>query len=186
MTRSILLALLVTVNIQAQEPPRPRLAASADTNSAADYIAWGSAKLRSAPDSAAAAFYWAARIDPASGDAFYSRWVAMQLADPGRAWNHLRRDKSVLQSADVQRIDSIELRALELGPLGYRTLDANLVAIAASHQAPQTATTREPLAITGAAPPPGMEGFARNPAAAGGGPPPPAPKADLALLACAD
>lgn len=127
----------------AQAPPRPKVPASADTNDAEVYLAWGRSRLPKSPKDAAAAFYWASRIEPGRASAYYARWVALQLADPSRFEAHYERKKSTLASAEIQAIDSLELRALELSPLEFRDLDLLLVPIV-YNGAPQTATTADP------------------------------------------
>jgi len=131
----------------AQSPPRPKLPASADTNDADAYLAWGKSKLQKSPADAAAAFYWATRLEPGRAGAYYGRWVALQLADPSRFTAHYERKKSALESPAVQAIDSIQLRALELGPLDYRDLDGMLVGIV--YRPSGTTSTRERLGTFG-------------------------------------
>ena len=124
MRRSLTLAPFIavcTIAAAAQSPPaRPALPATADTNDVEAYLAWGKSKLQKSPADAAAAFYWATRIDPSRPGAYYARWVALQLADKSRFAAHYERKKSTLQSPEVQAIDSIHLRFIELAPLEFR------------------------------------------------------------------
>src|SRR5215472_383893 len=122
------LAMLASTVAAAQEvPKRPPLAADADTNDAASYVAWGVTHLDSFPAQAADAFYWAARIDPSSGEALYARWVAAQLVVPKKINDHVAREAAAMRSADVRRTDSIEWRALMRDPLVFRALDGALI-----------------------------------------------------------
>lgn len=61
---------------------RPRLRDVADTNDAQAYYDLGLSIIERDPGQAAAAFYWAARINPAWGDPLYARRAALQI---GRA-----------------------------------------------------------------------------------------------------
>jgi hypothetical protein len=56
-----------------KEPRRPKLPAGADTNSARTYYDFALGQLRSSPDKAADALYWATRLEPMWADAFYAR-----------------------------------------------------------------------------------------------------------------
>lgn len=110
------------------EVRRPRLAAQADTNDALAYLELGMTSVAEEPEIAAAAFYWASRLDPSSPGALYGRKVALlirqprllnQYIDGGRAARDNRRT--------LLAIDSLQLRALHLDPLMYRMLDRTLI-----------------------------------------------------------
>jgi Tfp pilus assembly protein PilF len=136
MRRSLLIFVLgfalVTTSggIQAQkpknEPRRPRLDAGADTNDSRAYYAFGLEKLEHDPEAAADAFYWAARIDPTSADAFYARRCALLLEDRYRFQRYFEEDRRTLQSSEVKRIDSLYLYSLTINPFLYRKLDIRL------------------------------------------------------------
>ena len=102
------------------EPKRPNLGANADTNDANAYYQWGVARLDTYPRDAAAAFYWATRINPAWAEAFYARWVATHLSDPQRYMYYESGDKATLRSDEIKQIDSLYLRALTLNPYLYQ------------------------------------------------------------------
>src|SRR5215510_1330662 len=80
-----LLSLCVVVasaaGAQQKEPKRPKLDAQADTNDAAAYYYFATARLRTDPQKAADALYWATRLDPAWADAYYARRIALLLSD---------------------------------------------------------------------------------------------------------
>ena len=108
-------------------PPRPRLPASADTNDAAAYIQWANTVIAHTPDSAAAAFYWASRLDPWRADAYYGRSVALLLTcaahpeityydAPSLPTRRLRPDRQ-------QVIDSLDALSMERDPFLLRYLD---------------------------------------------------------------
>ena len=65
----------------AARPPRPALEPGQDTNSADAYYALGVSQLPDHPKLAGDAFFWATRIDPSNGAAWYGRWAA-HLLDP--------------------------------------------------------------------------------------------------------
>ncbi len=104
-------------------PQRPQLGADADTNDAAAYYAFGVLRLRQRPEEAAAAFYWAARLDPSSPDAFYARRAALLMSDPYRLVKYQEGDRSTIRSVEVRRIDSLQLRAMMLDPFFVRRHD---------------------------------------------------------------
>ena len=100
--------------------PRPRLVAGADTNEAINYLLAGEGRLRDDPAFAAAAGYWAERIDPGSARASMLRWQATWLSSPDLV-RRLYRDpgralKDSATRAAVERIDSLYLRALLRDP----------------------------------------------------------------------
>ena len=121
----------------AQEAPkRPKLpGARADTNDATAYVLYGTSKLESDPWEAADALYWATRIDPTSAVAFYARWVALQVQDPGHL-DHLARSNDPADRRALLAIDSLNARALMLDPFLWRYLERKrfeLVAIRSVH-----------------------------------------------------
>lgn len=110
------------------EPRRPRLDASADTNDSHVYYDYGLQKLERDPEEAADAFYWAARIDPTSADAFYARRCALLLSDKYRFQKYFEEDRRTLQSNEIKRIDSLYFYSLTINPFLYRKLDVRLFA----------------------------------------------------------
>ena len=108
------------------EPKRPRLSAGLDSNNARSYYDLGLEQLDRDPEQAADAFYWAARIDPTSADAYYGRRCALLLADKWRFQKYIEEDRRTLQSSEVKRIDSLYLYSLTINPFLYRKLDVHL------------------------------------------------------------
>ncbi|HEX8693310.1 MAG TPA: hypothetical protein VF746_12865 [Longimicrobium sp.] len=108
-------------------PPRPALFASADTNSAATYYIWGSQNLERDPARAAAAFYWAYRLNPRWADALYARRVALHLADPSRLVRYMDRVRGTVRNPEVMAIDSLHLRALTIDPFLVGKFDRILI-----------------------------------------------------------
>jgi tetratricopeptide (TPR) repeat protein len=134
LARSLLAASLIGVGplslLQAQTgkvPKRPDLGGDADTNFAPAYYTYGVSKLERDPDRAAAAFYWAARIDPAWAQPLYARRVALFLADPRLLVGYMNGNRRYIESKEARSIDSLELRALTLNPFLPRDLDKQLI-----------------------------------------------------------
>ena len=77
-----------TVTARAQRvhavPARPALWAGADTNSPGAYYMMGVQQLERDARTAAAAFFWAERLNPGLPDALYGRYVALLITDPHR------------------------------------------------------------------------------------------------------
>jgi len=107
-------------------PPRPTLYAEADTNSAMSYYLHGTQNLQRDPRTAAAAFYWAERLNPGWPDALYGRRVALLMTDNRRLVGYMLGERSVLRNREVQAIDSLYLRALLAEPFLIHKLDRRM------------------------------------------------------------
>jgi len=124
---SVLAVAPLVATAQSQdEPKRPRLPTTADTNEAHAYYDFGLGHLRKRPAIAADAFYWATRLSPTSGEAFYARRVALLLTDRRRLVRYWNGEQNTVRNAEIQRIDSLYLRALTLNPFLYEKLDQHL------------------------------------------------------------
>ena len=124
--RSTLLSMVFfasTSVLTAQAPPLPQLGPDADPRDARAYYNHGIEQVVLHPDSAAAAFYWASRLDPAWAEPWYARWAALHLSDMDRLYEYAREDEDVITSPEVIAIDSLYFRALQLDPFFYRILD---------------------------------------------------------------
>ena len=106
-------------------PARPRLDPGADTNSAMAYHQFGVRRLRQNPREAAAAFYWASRLNPESSSHLYGRWIAMVIAQPELLNTSRRGDGR--RAAEARALDSLRNRSLMLDPFLHRNLDDQLV-----------------------------------------------------------
>lgn len=102
---------------------RPKLSASADTNDALAYLEHGMSVLEEQPARAAQAFYWAARLDPGSANAIYALRVAKLMRRPADLRNYMSGNRRARERADFRALDSLQLRALHLDPLLFRSLD---------------------------------------------------------------
>jgi tetratricopeptide (TPR) repeat protein len=108
------------------EVPRPK-GAIADTNDAQAYFAYGVRRFESDPEVAAAAFYWAARLDPGFADAWYARRTALLMKDEGLRRTFVNGGRNARDSKQLRALDSLYLRALNLNPLLYRRFDKRLL-----------------------------------------------------------
>ena len=126
MRRSLLVlsALCLTATAAAAQkvPKRPELFAGADTNSWFTYYQAGLSNLRRRPDLAADDFYWAARLNPGAPEPLYAGWVAYWKRQPDRFWDYLAGKRYVVESKEVQHIDSLRLKALQRNPMMYQGL----------------------------------------------------------------
>src|SRR4051795_370054 len=86
---------------------RPKLPAGADTNDAAAYFAFGRQSFAQDPEAAAAAFYWAARINPAWGEPLYARRAALLMQNGRLLKQVMEGNKRALESDEVRRLDSL-------------------------------------------------------------------------------
>jgi tetratricopeptide (TPR) repeat protein len=105
-------------------PARPPLPAGTDTNDATAYYSFGTSAIYAKPDSAAAAFYWATRLDPWRADAYYARSVALlrSLMAPWRGteiWTPKRKPRA----NEMAVIDSLNRVAYDLNPFIDRRYD---------------------------------------------------------------
>jgi tetratricopeptide (TPR) repeat protein len=132
MRRLLMVAALVAavsepLTAQRLGPPedRPRLRDVTDTNDAQAYFARGIAAFENDPDGAAAAFYWSARINPASGEALYGRRAALLMKDHGLRSQMLNGYRK--PSPEMRRLDSLQFRALMLNPFLYRRFDRTMI-----------------------------------------------------------
>lgn len=105
-------------------PARPTLPPEADTNDATAYYIFGTSTIFAKPDTAAAAFYWATRLDPWHAEAYYARSVALlrSLMAPWHGtqiWTPTRRPRR----NEMEVIDSLNRVAYDLDPFIERGFD---------------------------------------------------------------
>lgn len=111
-----------------EEPKRPSMDATRDTNSGASYYRYGLSQLRSNPTRAAAAFYWATRLEPDMAEPWYGRWAALLLSeDPRVLGDYLAGKPYIAKSRDIQQIDSLRYQAMLREPLLHWGLDQVLL-----------------------------------------------------------
>jgi tetratricopeptide (TPR) repeat protein len=126
---ALLLALSLVSAARAQRvrvhdvPPRPSLWAGADTNSANAYYLTGLQNVERNPLMAAAAFYWAERLQPGWADALYGRRMALLMSEPTRLVDYIEGKGYVLRNPEVLAIDSLVLRANQRSPFLFTVLE---------------------------------------------------------------
>lgn len=118
-------ALLVAA-ADAQAPRRPKLEADQDTNDWGAYYDYGVRHLTRFPARAHAAFYWAARLAPWSGDPMYAQWVAFHLRDIGRFERYLDDDERVKTRPEVMQADSLASHAYLRNPFIHQAIEMAL------------------------------------------------------------
>lgn len=123
----LLVVLLLAAPLGAQrlgpEERRPKLAADADTNDAAAYLAHATRNIEDSPDVAAAAFYWAGRLDPSSAEALYGRRIALLMRKASDLSAYIVATRRARENKKFIAIDSLHWRALRLDPLLFRKHD---------------------------------------------------------------
>lgn len=125
---SVLLVLpLASLSSQRLGPPldRPKLA-GADTNDAHAYYDFGVSVFERDPETAAAAFYWAARIDPSWGEPLYARRASALMSNESLLKASVEGNRRTRESSVMRNLDSLQFRALMLSPFLYRQLDRTL------------------------------------------------------------
>jgi tetratricopeptide (TPR) repeat protein len=122
------LSLLQAQKDGAREPKRPILDPGRDSNSAAAYYYQGISLLPRRPKEAAAAFYWAIRLEPGWAEPRYARAVAILLSlDPRNLTDYFLRKGYVRKLPEVLQADSLDYQALLRNPLLDRRFDVMLV-----------------------------------------------------------
>lgn len=101
---------------QALPPDRPALPRGADRHDWEAYYDLGVKSLGTAPNTAAAAFYWASRLDPSRAEPLYARWIAFHRNDLRRYERYLRDERRVLEDTAVQAAEAFRERAFDRNP----------------------------------------------------------------------
>jgi tetratricopeptide (TPR) repeat protein len=126
-----LLALVLAPTLLAQKtaplPTRPGLGADADTNDSHSYYQLGVRTIDSKPEDAVRAFFWASKIDPASGEALYAmRAAALMQMTPTTLFDYYDYSNKK-RKPEFLALDSLLFRAYAINPFLYRSLDRALV-----------------------------------------------------------
>lgn len=131
LARCLIPAVTLGSTLFAQNAPgRPRLGGDADTNDAAAYFQWGLRRFESDPRRAGEAFYWAARLDPASQaapQALYARYAALLMGDTRRLVTYIQREERTLSAPGMLALDSLLYHAEMQDPFVHRGLDEPLL-----------------------------------------------------------
>lgn len=128
--RSVLLLALALVSapLAGQEPARPSLSRGADPNDWESYFAAGEARFVQFPAEAAAAFYWAARLDPTRAEPIFARWASFFAKDDGTWESYLNDEPFVMRRPATIANDSLITRAYYRNPFVHRGLEVGLYA----------------------------------------------------------
>lgn len=121
-------AVLPAVAAAQGEPARPGLSRGADANDWEAYFEHGERLFERTPTQAAAAFYWAARVDPTRAEPLFAQWATFFARDQGTWLAYLQEDQEILRRAAVISNDSLLLRAYRRNPFVHRGLEAALYA----------------------------------------------------------
>lgn len=107
-------------------PKKGRGGFVADSNDALALYDFGLQKFAVAPDVAAEAFYWAARINPAFAEALYGRRAALLAGNTGLLRRYMERSDRNRVAKEFQHVDSLFFRALNINPFLFQRLDREL------------------------------------------------------------
>jgi tetratricopeptide (TPR) repeat protein len=134
----LLLGGVLALPLEAQRAPRrPRLSGDADTNDAVSYFQLGTERLERDPNGAAAAFWWATRLDPLSAQVWYGQYQAQLAQNGSRYVRYVLREARGLQTPEIAAIDSLRLRAIALDPFMHRGLEDPLLKVYARESVPR-------------------------------------------------
>jgi tetratricopeptide (TPR) repeat protein len=130
-TALLAVVLLVAPALQAQKvvppPTRPRLDAGLDTNDARAYYQYGVRMIDSKPEESSRAFYWAARLDPSSGEAQYAMYAAALMKLGYNDLYDYYDYSAKKRKPEYLALDSLLYRAYTINPFLYRSLDRSLL-----------------------------------------------------------
>jgi tetratricopeptide (TPR) repeat protein len=130
-TALLAVALLLAPALRSQkpvpEPTRPRLDINADTNDARSYYQYGVRMIENKPEESSRAFYWAAKLDPSSGEVLYAMHTAalMKMSSSGLFDYYDYSAKK--RKPEYLALDSLLYRAYTINPFLYRNLDRVLL-----------------------------------------------------------
>jgi tetratricopeptide (TPR) repeat protein len=120
-------ALCVGTSLDGQgEPPRPNLPRRADTNDWEAYFDEGARQFDRSPTQAAAAFYWAARLDPTRAEPLFGQWAAFYACDWPLWLSYVREDERIFRRPDVAEKEGIRELAYYRNPFVHRGFEAVL------------------------------------------------------------
>jgi tetratricopeptide (TPR) repeat protein len=123
----ILASALAAAPAHAQpEPERPSLPRGADPNDWEAYFDLGERHFWYRPAQAAAAFYWASRLDPTRAEPLFARWAAYYARNQGTWEQYLRENPETMRNPEVVANESLVTQALHRNPFVHRGLEAAL------------------------------------------------------------
>jgi len=108
-------------------PARPSRGVGTDGNNAQGLFEYGMQIVERRPEEAARAFYWASRLDPASGDALYALHAATILAMSDKVLLKYLHPKKGKREPKFVAFDSMEYRAYAKDPFVFASLDPTVL-----------------------------------------------------------
>jgi Tfp pilus assembly protein PilF len=109
-----------------QEPARPELPRGADANDWEAYFDEGTRQFERFPSRAAAAFYWAARLDPSRAEPLFGQWAAFYAQDWGKWLSYVEEDERILHRPEMVANEALRQRAYYRNPFVHRGFEAAL------------------------------------------------------------
>ena len=103
-------------------PPRPALAAGADTADWEAYYDYAVVQLRRSEKKAANGFYWAARLDPSRPEPLFGQWVAFWAQRLDQFVRYVDEDRAIVQSPMARAADSLRYGAQVRNPFVHQGL----------------------------------------------------------------
>jgi tetratricopeptide (TPR) repeat protein len=110
-----------------REPERPNLPRGSDTNDWEAYFELGERHFWYRPAEAAAAFYWASRLDPTRAEPLFARWAAFFAREQGTWEQYVQGNRQIRERPEVLANDELVLAALHRNPFVHRGLEAALL-----------------------------------------------------------
>lgn len=111
---------------QQPEPPRPELSRNADTRDWEAYFDEGTRLFETAPTRAAAAFYWAARLEPSRAEPLFAQWAAFYAQDWGNWLAYVEEQEHILRRPTLVANEALRERAFYRNPFVHRAFEAAL------------------------------------------------------------
>jgi tetratricopeptide (TPR) repeat protein len=106
-------------------PPRPKLPAGGDTNSALGYYRFAMTVIDKDPETASRALYWAIQLEPSWPQALYAYRIATLRADESMLVRYIQHDKK--SRRELAPVDSLYFRAQLQDPFLRKDLDKDLL-----------------------------------------------------------
>jgi tetratricopeptide (TPR) repeat protein len=114
------------VRAQQPEPERPGLPRGADPNDWEAYFDQGESQFERFPARAAAAFYWAGRLDPTRAEPLFAQWAVFFSRDWGLWLSYVYEEKQAFERTDVIANEALRRRSYYRNPFVHRGFEAAL------------------------------------------------------------
>jgi tetratricopeptide (TPR) repeat protein len=126
LTLAALCVVAAPARAQQEEPGRPNLGRNADVNDWEAYFDYGEGQFERFPSRAAAAFYWASRLDPTRAEPLFARWATFYAQDWGLWLSYVQDDPRALERPDVLANEALRQRSYYRNPFVHRGFEAAL------------------------------------------------------------